>query len=773
MADVRLSDVRSILVEITGIPPHDRAAFLDGACGDDVDLRREVESLLAQDANDLSIVNSGRIFDVFGMHDGSELLEELAESEPRNVGPYRIRGVLGEGGMGVVYHAVQETPIQREVALKLLRQGVAAPGLVARFESERQTLAMMDHPNIAKVLDADTDELGRPYFVMEIVHGAPITRYCERNHLSTRARVQLLQDICRAVAHAHQKGIIHRDLKPSNLLVSQVDGQATPKVIDFGIAKALEDSAADGLTQEGQPIGTIRYMSPEQLKGQIRHVDTRSDVYALGVVAYEVLSGEHPFEVENSGPVGQLEAIETSTPKPFPYPPRRRSSQRRRPRNDRENGTEPGTGVEIPGRSGAIRRPGAVPHVASHTGPPPSTIYHVRKWVSRHKATASLVAAFVALSVGVGAVMSVLYTRSEANLRRAIAAESEASGVSEFMTGMFEISDPNRTTGETVTAREILDTGAARIERDLAEQPIVQARLMRTMGMAYRGLGIYDEAERLLTSAQERLDRASAPNAPPSELDADILNELARVLERQGKLQEAAQIHRGSLDIKRTLFGPDHPKYASSLSNLGGTLFQLGHTEEAQTYLKEAVAIFERTSPGTLELSAAMDQLARTYMDQVEYEAAEDLYLRSLRVREEALDPADREIATALNNLFVLYSRMGRLAEAEPLARRATSIWEKVYGHDHPEYAAAVMNMATMYDDWGQPDKAERLYLEAMEIQERVLGPDHMDIAIAANNLGLLYRANDRLDEAEPCWSVPFRFAESHWGTNTVACPRL
>ena len=285
-------NIESIFEAAIEMPPESRPAFLDNACGDDDQLRRRVERLLEAKSQARSFLESPapELEATSGM--------VPVEQPGMTIGHYRLLQEIGEGGMGIVYMAEQKEPVKRRVALKIIKPGMDSRDVITRFEAERQALAMMDHPNIAKVLDCGTTATGRPFFVMELVHGQRITHYCDAHHISPDERLKLFVPVCQAIQHAHQKGIIHRDIKPSNVMVAEYDGRPVPKIIDFGVAKALNQPLTEKtlFTQFGQVVGTIDYMSPEQAGVNQLDVDTRSDIYSLGVVLYELLTGATPFD---------------------------------------------------------------------------------------------------------------------------------------------------------------------------------------------------------------------------------------------------------------------------------------------------------------------------------------------------------------------------------------------------------------------------------------------------------------------------------------------
>ncbi len=763
----RFQQVKAIVLAASELAPAQRTAYLDEACAGDAELRRDVDALLAHDQDEPAILKTEGMGKALGSAAGDRLLGDsldVLDTHPERIGPYRILEVLGEGGMGVVYRAEQTEPIQREVALKLIRRGLDTGQVVARFAAEQQVLALMDHPNIAKVLDAGSDEVGRPYFVMELVRGVPITEYCAQNDLSVAGRVELIHAICQAVQHAHNKGIIHRDLKPSNLLVAVQDGRPTPKVIDFGIAKALEESDfADSelgraardqqlqLTREGSPIGTIRYMSPEQARGVSSEIDVRSDIYSLGAIMYELLTGAVPFETTDGSLLAQVRLVCEQPPRPFKAvaPAGRhldadletivRKALEKDPADRYQSAATLAGDIE--------RYRSSQPILAR----PPSAVYQLRKLISRNKIPSFLVAGIVLMIIGASIWMSVLYLRSEANLRRALTAEGESENVTEFMIELFDVSHPAIARGDTITAREILDRGAEKIELELIDQPEIQARLMQTMGLVYGGLGIYDKSGSLLEGALAK-SRETAETGTLAE--AELLSDLANHYRIEAKIPEAEAAYQRTLEIRRQSLPPDDPLIAAALANLGWIHALQDRYDEARQTLTEAVTMLEQpTSPlsriESLELASALNNLAIVYQEQGHFDRADTLFRRSMVMRDQLLLPDSQEIAESLQNLGSLYLAQRRYADAEPLLNRAIGIEERILGPVHPDLAASLINLAVVHRRLGRFEQAERLLQRALAIQERVFGPDHLTVSYSLNNLSFLYRTIGRFAEAE------------------------
>jgi serine/threonine protein kinase/tetratricopeptide (TPR) repeat protein len=730
-----------------------------------------------------------------------------------SVPDYRLLRPIAAGGMGEVYEAEQLRPVRRRVAFKVIKLGMDTAEVVARFESERQALALMSHPNIARVFDAGATDQGRPFFAMELVSGEPITAYCDRHRLTTRQRLELFLEVCDGVQHAHQKGIIHRDIKPSNVLVTVAEGRPTPKIIDFGVAKATSQRLTDRtmMTQVGAMIGTPEYMSPEQAELTGLDIDTRSDVYSLGVMLYELLVGALPFdgkELRRAGFTALQRIIREDVPK--------RPSTRISTLGD--------TGAEVAHRrqteissltrqlkgdldwiilkalekdrtrryetanalAADIRR-----HLKDEPvlASPPSTIYRARKFVRRHRAMV-VAGALVALALVVGFVgTSVGLLRAVRAERHATREAEAARQVSEFLVDLFQVAEPGEAQGRSITAGEILDRGAARVERELKDQPATQARLMHTIGSVYNLLGLYEEAEPLLEKALDTREELAGDDSLEA---AETLLNLASLADNQGRYREARDLAQRSLVIREAELGPDHPAVAETLRILGWARSSLSQLDQAEPLFRRALAIREgdssvsrtdvavsRNDLGILlwrkgdfegaerllklalqtyeeEVSStdyrvrrALNDLAVLYWTQGRLTEAEDYFRRSLTIKERVLGADHPEVAGALNNLAVLLDAQDRAAEAEPLARRSLQIYEQRLGLDHDKTAMALSTVAWLDFRLGAYEEAEELYRQALGVYEATIGPRHADVAILLRDRAQLFIAQDRRTEAE------------------------
>ncbi len=699
------------------------------------------------------------------------------------IGPYKVLEVLGEGGMGIVYLAEQEKPMRRRVALKIIRLGMDTREVIARFESERQALALMNHPNIAKVFDAGTTEQGRPYFVMEYVAGIPITEYCDKHRLSTPERLELFTQTCQAIQHAHQKGIIHRDIKPSNVLVSVQDGKGVPKVIDFGVAKATSQRLTEKtvFTQHGVLIGTLEYMSPEQAEMGGLDIDTTTDIYSLGVLLYTLLVGALPFDpkvlrkagynemqriIREEEPLKLSTRLSTLGEAAGEIANRRRTdtqSLRKQLRGDLD-----WIAMKAMEKS-RIRRYAAASELAADivrhlknepvVARPPSVAYHFHKFVTRHKGPFGLAAALVVLLVVFAVAMAIQAGRIAREAERANREAEAAEQVSDFLVGLFEVSDPSEARGNTVTAREILDKGAQKITQELKDQPLTQARLMNTIGEVYTSLGLYEQATPMLEGALTLRRNAHGDDHPDV---AESLSNLATLYYYQGKYAEAEPLLQRALAIREKALGPDHPEVAKSLNGLASVYAEKGKYAKAEPLYQRSLAIQEKAlGPDHPDLAIGLNNVALTYYDQGKYAEAEPLLQRALTIWEKALGPDHPDVATGLNNLAGLYRTQEKYAEAEPLFQRSLAIRERTLGPDHARVAKVLNSLAVLYEDQRKYAEAESLLQRSLAIREEALGPDHPEVAQSLHGLANLYRDQGKYAQAEPLYQRALAIREN------------
>ena len=668
------------------------------------------------------------------------------------IGPYTIIELIGQGGMGEVYRAEQTTPVRRQVAIKVLKEEIASPDIITRFEAERQALALMDHDAIAKVYDAGTVDNGRRYFAMEYVNGQPLDAYCRSRQLSLRQRLEMLIRLCRGVAHAHQKGVLHRDLKPSNVLVDDGDDeQPRIKIIDFGIAKSSTPLGGDSVhTQVGQIMGTPDYMSPEQADSMGTDVDTRGDVYSLGVIAYELLTGKTPLEIRESGIVG-VQAVIQRISEHDPLKPSVRlntlsaedfehtyyasqAKTTRALRNDLDwiimRAIEKNRDRRYPGANDLAddiqRYLRGEPVEAS----PPSRIYRVQKFVKRHQAATALsTIAVMSLIVGIlGYAIA---------LDRALAAEQEALQQAEiadanarFLTDLFAQADPETSSRSNVTARELIDLGIERLETTLADAPVTQASVKTTIGRVLRSMGRWDEARMQLEGALEIY--AAYPTGNEAD-HARAMNFLSTLERRMGNFDRAMALGEASLALRKAHFGPDHFKTADSYSLMGISHAMKGDYAAAEPYMRRTVEIYNKTSNYPQQAISKYNYgVMLRFLGRLE-EAAD--WIEQSVAQRESLDPNHPSLGGNYSDLGAIYLSLGDVEKGKGFIERALQLNEKNLGADHQFTLLAANTLAEAelrLENWS---RAKQLVSQALATYEK-LAIDDEPITYMLANLG-------------------------------------
>jgi tetratricopeptide (TPR) repeat protein len=678
--------------------------------------------------------------------------------------------------MGIVYEAEQERP-QRRVALKIVRPGLVPAAVLRRFELEYELLGRLHHPGIAQIYQAGVDETAygpQPYFAMELVEGQRLDEYVRSTQPALRERLVLVASIADAVQHAHHRGIIHRDLKPANILVTDA---GEPKVLDFGIARAAADAMLTGVqTVAGEVLGTLRYMSPEQVAGDIAALDTRSDVYALGVILYEVLAERPPYELDRKSLAEAARIIHDAEPTRLSF------ATHAVPADvativakalEKEKERRYSSAAEL---AEDIRRFLRDEPIAAR---PPSAAYQVRKFARRHKAlVAAALASILVLIVGVaGTSWQAVRARRAERVAQARAQEAEverakAEAVTGFLTQMLGSVDPSQARGRDVSVREALDAAAAKIEAgEMATQPEVEIAVRNVIGTTYSSLGLYPPAERHLRAA---LELGTRTNAPPL-VRADTHARLVSSLYNAGKRAEVEPFAREALRLRREALGPDHPDVASSLDDLGAVLINDGDLAGAEKLTREAVAIKRKALPaGDPKLAVGLSNLGFILWRKGELKEAEALYREALSIDRQSLGNEHPEIPIKLLNIGVLYRDLGRPAEAEALAREAVAIRRKILGGQHSDISDALDVVAGALEDQGRHAEAETLLREALEIATRAYGEVNMNTARLQHNLGWVLWKQGEYTEAAPLFrtaaaNIPRTYGPTYRGARLAA----
>jgi serine/threonine protein kinase len=735
-------------------------------------------------ACDLCLATVGQLARTTRTATGATGAAEPALSEPNQlIGSYRLIEKLGEGGMGEVWQAEQLAPVRRTVALKLLKPGFETRQWVARFEVERQLLALMQHPGIAQMFDAGVTEAGRSYFVMEYVNGVRITEYCDSAKLNLTDRLRLFQQVCEAVQHAHQKGAIHRDIKPSNVLVTMQAGRAVPKVIDFGLAKLISQNLdAATVTEIGAMLGTPAYASPEQMSLGVIDVDTRSDVYSLGVLLYELLVGVIPFEADGSRPAALLE-LRRSIRDLEPTKPSARLSRlgERASTLAATRGTNPvALRRQLQGELDWIvmkalekdrpRRYATPDDLARDTqryldrepvlAGSPTAAYRLGKFVRRHRLATAFGTVVLALIVAFAIVSAVQLKRIAAERDRATAEAAKAASINTFLQDTLAAADPWQSGGD-VSVRATLANAAKKAQTSFKADPLVGAAVKRTIGNAYVGLGRFDDGEPLLREAlASRLALLGKQDVTVSE----SLSDLAELDQKRGHHDLAATQYREVLALRRKLLGNDNAKVADTLLSLASDLFIQGDLDNALKAARESLSIREKLF-GAQSVEAA---LVRAQMNGIldqrgDLAGAEAMGRQAYDTMNRLVGEQDIRTAWAATGLAVTYNRKGEPEKAEALLRTALAVMTRQAGENHPETLVTEENLGATLLRLKKFDEVIAITQDVLARRKAVLGENHKLVVRTTVNLATLLRNVGRLDESQRVYAqaVP-RFLEAY-----------
>jgi serine/threonine-protein kinase len=785
MSDLNWNEVEAIIDRAMDLPEGERKLFIKEQCGDNLKLKGEVTLLLESIFDSEGWLEDPADYKKEFYEEISDDVELLAAGQPligKQVGSYTIKEKIGEGGMGVVYRAERsDDEFAHRVAIKIIRHERATRENIRRFKHEQRILAGLNHPGIARLFDGGVTGDGFPYIIMEYVDGTPIDDYCHQQSCTLDHKIELFENVLEAVRYAHENLVIHRDLKPGNILVDQ-DGNI--KILDFGISKLLEDEDDMELTQTGARLLTPRYAAPEQVRQE--NITTATDLYALGIVFYQLLSGEHPFDFAE---LSQYDVEQAILEQEAPRPSAKISS--------------PKLQKKLQGDLDAIalkairKEPDKRYRVANEflddlknyqTGLPVSAQedsfnYRSQKFFKRHKQGVAIAAGILLLVIG----LTGFYTWRIAQQRDMAQLEAEKSAqISNFLMSLFKASKPDQSKGETITARMLLDEGQRRAE-SLSEQPIVQARMLSLIGQVHMDLGNYTEADSLLQSA---LKKEEILGESDQKQKLDIMNNYADLMKRQGKYESADSIltkvltlskryeipmqtaitlndlgnlahlqsdfpkaeslHTKALNLRINLYGNEHKGVAASYNNIGLALHEQGQLTEAEKYYLRGLEL-DKQIHGELhsETTITMRNLGKLYLDLEQYKQADSFISKTVEINRKLLGDNHPRLAEDLNELAVMNARRGDYRAADSLFKEILSIQKATLAPDHPRIALTLNNLAWVVKKMDRIKVAEQYNREALAIARQRFGNEHFNTAIYTHNLANVLFNQEKYQEAK------------------------
>lgn len=748
------AEAHALLERVIDLDPAARATVLDEACAGRPELRARVEELLRFADEESTLLD----------HDPAlvwaALIDEDNESALTHVGPWRIEREIGRGGMGAVYLAERaDGQFEKQVALKLVKRGMDTDEILERFRFERRILAGLEHPHIARLYDGGASEDGRPYLVMELVQGKPITAWCDEKRVDIDGRLALFRTICAAVQYAHQKLVVHRDLKPSNILVTD---EGTPRLLDFGIAKLLtEEDSTTPMTRTGVRVLTPEYASPEQLRGE--SVSTAADVYALGAVLFELLTGSRPFG-------GDRRTLDPERTAPRPSALVARKSQDAATDVAAARSTTPGKlRKRIEGDLDLIvlraldpdpaRRYGSAQQLLDdlerhRAGLPvqaraPTLVYRARKFARRNRA--GILAGALVLLTLVGGLAATMWQARNAARERDVANEARRSAeeVMAFLLGMFDSADPMGVRTErtdTMRVRQLVDRGAARVRTELAGQPRLQSEMLTMLGRVYANMGIYESAEDMLEDAART---AAAADATPHARAIPLVL-LGNTAKQQGSFARADSLLSAAMRVYDDAGLPTDSTYMYAVSERGVALMYIGDYEASMAMHERALGLVDSLGiRGTSLHAQVLNNHGNLLLYTSDFDGAADVFRETLALERSYLGDRHARLAASLNNLATSLHFGGHLEEAEPIYREAVNIGLATLGPDHGETGVYLQNLAGYYDDLGRFDEAREYYEASLRAHEATLGRNNVNTALLLRNYGINRYEAGAADEAE------------------------